>query len=72
MNLHFHPYLPDTEAFKALWEAAREKWPDKAEDLGYVGHDDEDAYFQIRGDSEKYRLPIDQIGRERNQERHGE
>jgi hypothetical protein len=67
MNLHFHPYLPDTEAFKALWEAAREKWPEKAEDLGFVGHDDEDAYFQIRGNSKKYRLPLDEIGRGESQ-----
>ena len=72
MNLDFHPYLPGIEAFEALWEAAREKWPDKAEDLGYVGHDDEDAYSQIVGSSKKYRLPLDQVSWERNQGSHSE
>jgi hypothetical protein len=71
MNFHFHPYLPDTAAFEALWEAAGEKWSDKADDLSFVGHDGGDAYFQIRGDSKKYRLPLDQIGREENHEHHG-
>ena len=58
IDLERYPYLPGTDEFEDLWEAARDKWPNEVEDLGFIGHCDGTAYFQIRGDSEPRTLKL--------------
>lgn len=61
MDLQYYPYLPNTEAFDNLWDAASEKWGEISDDLGYVGHDDERAYFQVRGEEKQYSLSLERV-----------
>lgn len=61
-NLELFPYIPpNADKFEALWDAARDKWGDKADDLGYVGNDGTRAFFQIRGDNTRYKLPLSDV-----------
>lgn len=60
--MELFPYIPpNTSKFKALWDAARDKWPELADDLGYIGNDGSHAFFQIRGDNTEYKLPLSKV-----------
>lgn len=62
-DLWFYPFLPNTELFESLRRAASEKWPSRAGNLGFIGHDGKHAHFRIHLGSEKFRLELEEIRR---------
>lgn len=53
------PFVPSNPSkWNALQRAARRKWGNN-HGLGFIGHDDEMAYFQDRGSDEEYALSLD-------------
>jgi hypothetical protein len=60
--MELFPFIPpNTDKFEALWAAARDKWGESADDMGYVGNDGTHAFFQVRGDNTNYKLPLTNV-----------